>query len=65
MPDNPTSIGPIDNPLLKLIRELRNRLDRERFGKINMLLRSVHVTFIFLEEIWQRILDDVDLDQRY
>lgn len=65
MPVNPTTIEPVDNPLLELIGELRNRLDTEKFGKINMLLRSVHTTFLFLGEVWQRILDDVNLDQEY
>jgi len=30
-----------------------------------MHIRSLNLTFLFLEEIWQRILDDVDLDQKY
>jgi len=53
------------NSLSEIIKKLRNHISPEEFGALNMFHRTFVMTFAFLPEIWQRVLEDVKLDTKY
>lgn len=53
------------NTLLGISKKLRNSISTEDFGQLNMFHRTFIMTFAFLPEIWQRILEDAKLNTKY
>jgi len=53
------------NTLSEIMKKLRNHISTEEFGSLNMFHRTLMMTFAFLPEIWQRILEDAKLDTKY
>ena len=49
----------------EIVEYLREQLSRDAFGSLNMFYRTYMMTFIFLSEIWYRILGDAELDIKY
>lgn len=53
------------NTLSEIVIELEKYLASEDFGSLNMFHRTFMMTFRFLPEIWNRILEDARLDVEY
>ena len=53
------------NTLSEIMKKLQNHISPEDFGSINMFHRTFVMTFAFLPEIWQRVLEDAKLDTKY
>ena len=49
----------------EIVNKLREHLSKDDFGSLNMFHRIFMMTFIFLSEIWSRILEDAELDRKY
>lgn len=61
------SLGKMDerNTLLQVVRELQKHFPGEKLASLNMFYRSFNMTHSFLLEIWDRILEDVQLNNQY
>ena len=53
------------NTLSEVVEQFRGHISAEDFGELNMSHRTFMMTFKFLPEIWNRILEDVELDTNY
>jgi len=53
------------NKLLELAMFLQKKYGRDKLAPFNMYYRSFRMTQLFLTEIWDRILKDVQLDNEY
>jgi hypothetical protein len=53
------------NTLSEAVRSLRKHISGEEFGSLNMFHRTFKMTFLFLPEIWNRILEDAKLETKY
>lgn len=53
------------NTLSQVVRELQKHFPLEKLASLNMSYRSFNMTQYFLREIWDRILEDAQLDNDY
>lgn len=53
------------NTLSQVVRELQKHFPLEKLASLNMSYRSFNMTQYFLREIWNRILEDAQLDNDY
>lgn len=53
------------NRLYQVVRELQKHFPLEKLASLNMFYRSFNMTHCFLPEIWDRLLEDAQLDKEY
>ena len=53
------------NTLSEIVEKFRGFISDENFGELSMLHRTFMMTFKFLPEIWNRIVEDVELEVSY
>lgn len=51
--------------LSEIVNKLRSYFSTDDFGSLNMFHRTFMMTFIFLSEIWDRILENAERDRKY